>query len=328
MKFLDKLKLRRLGKLAAVAVVSGSLIFGGSSVVNAATPDDEGMNAFREAYMGQMQTTRMIDQDLSLIAPNFHLDIDSKGQVTEDGVMRMSGILAWTYTNLQKNYSTNSQIPFYIEQVGNEMSLYVQRRGKWSKMILPGLPSGIATIWKASGTAMIKENLDAVKSVQLLKDTPDLRIMNVMLDGNKMAATLDKNSQASFAGLEGETLAYQKEILNRWLTAIRANDITFAWTVNKPDWQTITAAFDLTDIMRAYSRYVLDESAAGRVVLTDEERDLLDAMGYYAELRSYTTYIAPKKDMLINLPANLKDAPENDNSLDDIFAEMTTVVKK
>ena len=73
---------------------------------------------------------------------------------------------------------------------------------------------------------------------------------------------------------------------------------------------------------------MLDESAAGHVVLTDEERDLLDAMGYYAELRSYTTYISPKKDSLINLPANLKNAPENDGSLDDIFAEMTTVVKK
>ncbi len=80
--------------------------------------------------------------------------------------------------------------------------------------------------------------------------------------------------------------------------------------------------------MRAYSRYVLDESAAGRIVLTDEERDLLDAMGYYAELKSYTTYISPKDDILMRLPAELDTAPENDNALDDIFYEMTTVVKK
>jgi len=328
MKFLDKLKLRRLGKLATIAAMSGALIFGGNNIVNAAPNDDEGMTAFREAYMGQLSATRMIDQDLSLIAPNFHLDIDSKGQVTSDGVMRMSGTLAWTYTNLQKKYSTNSNIPFYIEQAGNEMTLYVQRRGKWSKMILPGLPSGIVTIWKSSEVDMLSQNLDAVKAVQLLKDTPDLRIMNVTLDGNKIAALLEKNSQGSFANLSGDELTEQKEILNRWLEAIKANDITFAWTVNKPSWTTVTAAFDLTNIMRAYSRYVLDESAAGHVVLTDEERDLLDAMGYYAELRSYTTYISPKKDSLINLPANLKNAPENDGSLDDIFAEMTTVVKK
>ena len=35
MKFLDKLNLRRFTKLAAVAAVSGSLIFGGNAVVSA-----------------------------------------------------------------------------------------------------------------------------------------------------------------------------------------------------------------------------------------------------------------------------------------------------
>ena len=327
MKFLDKLNLRRFTKLAAVVTVSGSLIFGGNAVASAATEDD-GVAAFREAYLGQINATRMIDQDLTLIAPNFHLDLDSKGQVTADGVMRMSGTFTWTYTNLQKNYSTNSNIPFYIEQVNNEMTLYVQRGGKWNKMLLPGLPAGIATIWKSSETHMLRDNIDAVKKVQLLKDTPNMRVMNVTLDGNKVAALLEKNSQGSFANISGDELTEQKEIFNRWMTAIRANDITFAWTVNKPDWTTVTAAFDLTDIMRAYSRYVLDESAAGRVVLTDEERDLLDAMGYYAELKAYTSYVSPKKEMLISLPANLNKAPENDNALDDIFAEMTTVVER
>ncbi|MBQ6298473.1 MAG: hypothetical protein IJK81_12460 [Selenomonadaceae bacterium] len=318
-------RFKRFAKVAAVAAISGTFLFGGTA--DAATNEDAGMAAFREAYMGRLANERMIDQDLTLISTNFHLDIDSKGQVTDDGVMRMSGTLAWTYTNLKKNYSTNSNIPFYIEQVGNDMTLYVQRRGKWSKMLLPGLPSGIATIWKSAEMDTLRKNMDAVKKVEVLKDTPDMRIMNVTLDGNKIADILAKNSQASFTGLSGDKLAAEKENLNRWLTAIRANDITFAWTVNKPSWTTVTAAFDLTDIMRAYSRYVLNESAAGRVVLTDEERDLLDAMGYYSELRSYTTYVSPKGER-ITLPPDLSQAPENDGSLDDIFAEMTTVVEK
>ena len=322
MKFFKKNSLR---KFAAVAAVSGAFLFGGTA--DAATTEDAGMAAFREAYLGQLATERAVDQDLTLISTNFHLDMDSKAQVFDDGVMRMSGNLSWTYTNLKKNYSTNSNIPFYIEQVGNEMTLYVQRRGKWSKMILPGLPAGIATLWKSSGPSFVRENMDAVKKVEVLKDTPDLRIMNVTLDGQKVAALLEKNSQASFAGLSGAALAEQKEILQRWLAAVKANDITFAWTVNKPSWTTVTAAFDLTNIMRAYSIYVLNESAAGRVVLTDEERDLLDAMGYYSELRSYTTYVSPKTNK-INVPPDLDKAPENDNSLNDIFYEMTTVVEK
>ena len=80
--------------------------------------------------------------------------------------------------------------------------------------------------------------------------------------------------------------------------------------------------------MRAYSRYVLDQAAAGEITLTDEERDLLDAMGYYAELKSYTTYISPKKEVYVQVPSDLVGSPENDNSLDDIFYEMTTVVQR
>ena len=318
-------KKNTLRKFAAVAAVSGAFFFSGTA--DAATTEDAGMAAFREAYLGQLATERAVDQDLTLISTNFHLDIDSKAQIFDDGVMRMSDNLSWTYTNLKKNYSTNSNIPFYIEQVGNEMTLYVQRRGRWSKMLLPGLPTGIATIWKSTGPSFVKENIEAVKKVEVLKDTPDLRIMNVTLDGKKIADLLEKNSQNSFAKLSGDELAEQKEMLNRWLTAVKANDITFAWTVNKPSWTTVTAAFDLTPIMRAYSIYVLDEAAAGRVVLTEEERDLLDAMGYYSELRSYTTYVSPKTNK-INVPPNLDKAPENDNSLNDIFYEMTTVVEK
>ena len=327
MKFLDKLNLRRFAKVAAVAAVSSSLFFGGTA--DAATTEDAGMAAFREAYFGQMGAERMVDQDLTLISTNFHLDMDSKAQISSDGVMRMSGNLAWTYTNLKRNYSTNSNIPFYIEQSGNDMTLYVQRRGKWSKMLLPGLPTGIVALWKSSGSDVLSQNMDAVKKVEVLSDTPDMRIMNVTLDGNKIAAMLEKNSQASLAGLSGDRLAEEKENLNRWLTAVRANDITFAWTVNKPSWTTVTAAFDLTSIMQAYARYVLSESAAGRVVLTDEERDLLDAMGYYSELRSYTTYVSPKSQTsVIDIPPNINSIPENDNSLNDVFYEMTTVVEK
>ena len=323
MNFFGKVKLRRL---AAAAAFGGAIFFGGTAAD--AAPLSDGMWAFREAYTAQTADTRTFEQDLTLVAPTFHLDIDSRTQVLKDGSFRMGGNFTWTYTNLKKNYSTNSTIPFYIEQIGNDMTLYVKRRGKWSKMLLPGLPSGIAILWKTTDPALLNEILAAVKTVDVLKDTPDLRIMNVTLDGTKLAGILEKNSSATFANLKGDELAGQKETFGRWLAAFKSTDITFSWTVNKPSWTTATAVFDLTEIMRAYSRYVLNESAAGRVVLTDEERDLLDATGYYAELRSYTTQIATRKDTQVTLPANLSKAPENDESLDDIFSEMTTVVER
>ena len=324
MSFVKKLHLRRL---AAVAAVGGTIFFGGNAVVNAA-PSTDGMWAFREAYTSQKENTRVFEQDMTLITTNFHLDIDSKAQVLPDGSFRMGGQFNWTYTNLKKNYSTNKTVPFYIEQINDEMTLYVQRYGKWSKMLLPGLPSGIALLWKGNDPTVANGIMNAVKNVEVIKDTPDMRIMNVTLDGVKLAELFEQNSQSTFANLSGNALAEQKEIFQRWLAAFKANDITFSWTINKPSWKTATASFDLTPIIRAYARYVLDESAAGKVVLTDEERDLLDAIGYYSELRSYSTEIAPKEDNFVNVPPNLSAAPENDNSINDILYEITTAVTK
>ena len=315
-------------KLTAVIAIGGAVFFGGNGQANADEISSDNMWAFREAYVSQVPDTRIFEQDLTLVATNFHLDIDSRAQILKDGSFRMGGNFNWTYTNLKRNYSTNNTIPFYIEQIGNDMTLYVKRRGKWSKMFLPGLPSGIAILWKSTDPEITNAVLDAVKKFEVLNDTPDLRTMNVTLDGAKLADILKKNSETTFANLSGDELTEQKEIFQRWLAAFKKTDITFAWTVNKPSWTTATAAFDLTPIMRAYAVYVLDEAAAGRVVLTDEERDLLDAMGYYAELRSYTTHIVARKDSMISLPAELAKAPENDNSLDDIFREMTSVVEK
>ena len=212
MSFIKKINLRRI---AAIAAVSGTIFFGGNAVVNAAPAD--GAWAFREAYTSQKPDTRVFQQDMTLITTNFHLDVDSKAQILKDGSFRMGGQFNCTYTNLKKNYSTNTTIPFYIEQINNEMTLYVQRRGKWSKMLLPGLPSSIAFLWKTTDPVTANEVMNAVKNVEVLKDTPDVRILNVTLDGAKLAELLEKDSQASFANLSGEALAEQKEIFQRWL---------------------------------------------------------------------------------------------------------------
>ena len=325
MKFIDKLKSRRFSKVAAMAAVSGSIIFGTNAIVSAA-PQDDAMWAFREAYVAQKPMTRTFSQDFSLFSMNFHLDMDSKAQVFEDGSMRMGGDLTWTYTNQDKNYSTNNKVPFFIEQINNEMTFYVERNGRWNKMPMPGLPAGIALMWKTTDLNMLQQNMDAVKAVKVLSDTDTTRMMEVTLDGSKVADILAKNSDATFTNLSGNELTEQKEIFDRWLAAFRSTDITFTWSVQKPSWETSAAVFDLTGLMRAYCRHVLDESAAGRVVLNSEERELLDAMGYYCELKAYTTAINPNRAYPVLMPDAAKAAQENEHALDDILHEMTTVV--
>ena len=263
-----------------------------------------------------------------LILTKFHLDLNSKAQVSKDGSLKIGGQFNWISTNLSNDFTTNNVIPFYIEQDGNKMTLYVQRKGKWSKIFLPGLPTGIAILWKSTEPEILNGIMDAAKEIKILKDTPDLITMNVTLDGKKIADILEKNSSAMFENLSGEIPSEQKENFNRWLAAFRKTDIIFTWNVNKPSWTTATSSFDLTSIMRAYAIHILDESAAGKIILTDEERNFLDAIGYYSELRTYITQIAVREDNFVNLPAELAQAPENENALNDIFQEMTSVVER
>ena len=320
-----KFKLRRL---AAIAAVGFTIFFGGNSIADAANITSGAMQAFRRAYVTPVPDTRVFEQDITLISTNFHLDIDSRAQVLKDGSLKIGGQLNWNSTNLKNDFTTNSNIPFYVEQVGNEMTLYVKRNSKWSKISLPGFPTGLAILWKTTDPKILNGVTDAAKSVEIINNTPDLITMNVTLDGTKIANILNENSAKTFAKLSGDALDAQKKNFYRWLSVFRKTDITFTWTVNKPSWTTATAIFDLTPIMRAYAIKILDESAAGRIVLTDEERDLLDAIGYYSELRSYVTRIAVRDDTVVNLPDDLKAAPENDDSLNDILSDMTKVVDR
>ena len=139
----------------------------------AAVVEDDGMAAFREAYFGQMVTERMITGISCLSRRRFILKWIL---IFSDGVVRMSGDLSWTYTNVKKNYSTNNSIPFYIEQNENDLTLYVQRVGKWSKMTLPELPAGIIAMWKSSDSSMLVKNFDAVKKVTIFSDTANLNL--------------------------------------------------------------------------------------------------------------------------------------------------------
>ena len=314
-------------KFALIAAIGTSILFGGN-VADAADISNKEFWIFRKAYVTPTPANRVFEQDLTLTSTNFHLDVDSKAQVFKDGSLIIGGKFNWNSTNLSNDFTTNNNIPFYIEQRGNEMMLYVNRRGKWSKMSLPGLPSGIAILWKTTDPKILNGVTDAVKAVEILKDTPDLVTMNVTLDGTKLANILNENSSTTFANLLGEALDAQKKIFYRWLSVFRKTDISFTWTVNKPSWTTATAMFDLTPIMRAYAIRILDESAAGRIVLTDEERNFLDAIGYYSELRTYITQIAARADNLVESPKDLNTIPENDESLNDIFSDITAVVQR
>ena len=317
MSFLEKLKSRKLSKLMAAAVVGGSFLFGGGDALAATNTD--GMFQFRQSYLAAPPDNRAFRQVISFFGGTvFQADINSEGLILSDASMRMSGTLNWTYTSPKTKQTKNISMPFYIMQDGDsDMSLFVQRNRKWSKMALPGFPSALANAFKTTDPTIMQENMKAVKEAKIFKDDANQRILQLVIDGDYAADLLakydDKNADGAIAN-------------SNLKKALRENDAFITWTVNKNTGKTVTTVIELTDIMRSFARGMLDDSAAGKVKLTQEEMSLLDAIGYYSEFHYSITY-HDDADSSIDAPANVMKAAENDSILDDLADEMVAVVK-
>ncbi len=323
MSFMSKFK-----KTVAALAAGGVLLLGGGNAI--AEPNSNDMWAFREAYLSVPQNNRVFHQSIVFFGTTFHVDFDSYGQILRDASMRMSGNMNWEYTSPSTNVTTNNTMPFYVEQTEDEMIFYVQRNKRWSKFPLPGLPAGIATALTTSDVATLQNNLKAVKDVEIFRENNVQQIFNVTLDGKYLADILrEQERNKDTTGLSAEEITSQKNFFENLEEALQNIDVVCTWTYNKVRNETTSAVIDLTQLMRAYAQNVLDDSAAGKIVLSDEERLLMDTIGYYSEFHFSISY-GSNDDLAKNLttPSAARKAQLNNNIFQDFIYDMTTSVKK
>ena len=326
MNFLEKIKSRKLSKTLAAVAAGGMLFFGAGNLAEA---DSDSEFTFRQAYLSMKQDNRVFHQNIVFFGTTFHVDINSSGQILRDASMRMNGNINWEYTNPSNNITRNNTMPFYLTQNGEEMTLYVQRQNKWSKFSLPGVPVGFANALKSNDISTLQENIDLVKDVELFRESDTQQIFNITIDGKKLSDRMQSYSKnQNTAELSSEEVADQQRFFNNLNDALQSTDIKCTWTVNKIKNQTVTAVIDFTDLMRAYAKSVLDDSAAGKIVLSDEDRLLMDTIGYYSEFHYSMTYADANEKLNFNLPSAAQKAAVNNNVFQDLFKDMTTSVKK
>jgi hypothetical protein len=321
---LSKFKSRKLSKALMAVAASGILFFNSADVQ--ASPDAEAK--FRQAYLSEVPADRAFNQHIDFFSPTFHADMDSHGQVVNSNALYLSGNLNWNYTNPSNNNTINMDIPFFLTQEGSsDMALYVQRSGKWTKFLLPGMPSGFVSAVKASDNASLINTMKVIRNVELFRDTNAQQIFLVTLDGNYLAQLM-----ANYTSTRGEDAVATREnheFFSRNLqAALRKNDIHCTWTYNKTDNHSVTLVVDFTELLRSYAVNVLNEVAAGVTVLNDEDIKLFETIGYYSECHysvSYLTY--DKNDTIAPTDAALK-APASRNIFDDLVREMVTTVRR
>jgi hypothetical protein len=324
MSILQKIKSRSLSKTLA-AVVTGSVLFFSAGDVQASADAEA---KFRQAYLSEYQTTRSFNQNIDFFSPTFHADVDSYGTVISDGTMQMTGKFNWAYTNPVNNNTINFDIPFYITQNGDsEMTLYVQRNGSWTRFLLPGMPSSFVNALKTTNNSVLRDNMQGIRNVELFSETNAQQIFLITLDGNYLAQSMANYSQ----NRSGDSVSTREnhEFFSRNLqAALRKTDVHCTWTFDKINNHTLTAVIDFTELLRAYSVSVLNEAAAGTIVLSEEDRRLFETIGYYSECHYTLSYIGGDVQSKTNPPSEAKKAPVSRDIFDDLVREMVTTVKR
>lgn len=312
MNFISK----KLKKVLVAAVAGSALLFGGGDAL--AFPNTNAGWDFRDAYLSIPYNNNIFHQGIVFFGTSFHVDINSYGQILRDASMRQGGNINWEYTSPTTNITSNRNMPFYVEQTGEQMMLYVQRNGQWSKFAMPGVPVGIANALKSTDLNTLTDNLNAIKDVEIFRETDAVKIYNITLDGQYLA----QKNYRTLSGLSADEIATQERFYKHLNAALNQTDFTCTWTVNKKNNTTTSVVVDLTPVMRAYAQDVLDESAAGNIVISDEERMLMETIGYYSEFHYSFSYSSGYNNQSMTPPAAARRAATNNNIFEDFFKDM------
>ena len=309
-----------LRKKVLAAVMAGGIVFaGGNALVTHAA---DGLLAFKEAYLAEVTDNRSFSVNADFFGPSHRAELNSKAFVLRDGTLRNSGQINWEFTNPSDNQVTSENIPFYVEQNGDTMTMYVQRSGRWSKFDLPAIPVGVANAIKTTDIDTLQQNMSAIKSVEVLKDDADQRIMNINLDGKKLAELLHTYNDENIEKLSADEKAEQKGFIDHLADAFQATDLTCAWTVNKKNWSTVTASLDLTKLVQAYGKDYLDDAAKGSIVLSQTDRKFYEALGYYSELHFVVNYSSTGEGE-VAAPQGIGSARNNANVFGDLVQKIS-----
>jgi len=310
----------KLKKKILAAVMAGGIIFGGGNAL--VTHAADGLLAFKEAYLAEVTDNRSFSVNADFFGPSHHAELNSKAFILRDGTLRNSGQINWEFTNPADNQVTSENIPYYVEQNGDTMTMYVQRSGRWSKFALPAIPVGIANAIKTTDLATLQQNMSAIKSVEVLKDDANQRIMNINLDGKKLAELLHTYNDENIEKLSADEKAEQKNFIDHLADALQNTDLTCAWTVNKQNWRTVTASLDLTKLVQAYGKDYLDDAAKGSIVLSQTDRKFYEALGYYSELHLVVNY-SKLDEGEVTAPQGISSARNNSNVFLDLVQKIS-----
>ena len=284
-------------------MVTGGILFFGT---NALAEESEALKIFNETVVAAPQDTRPFNQSILLFGTNFRVDIRARGLLRDN--LKMSGDMTCEYINPETNRATANEMPFYVEQSGANTIMYVQRGNKWQKFALPNLD--------------INELQKNITAAEIVSETNTQKIFKITLSGAKMAENLrEYDDEQDTTALSMEEVLSQKKFLHNLAAAFDKTNLTCTWTIARQTNETVSIALDLTPLVKAYAKNILDETAAGIADATNEDKLLMESISRYSEFHFLLNYIDTKK--ILTPPAAARKAEVNYDIFEDFFKTMT-----
>ena len=302
-------------KKVVAAVGCGLLLWGGSTAM-AAESQQNAVQVYKEAYMANLNDERPVSTSIDLFGPNYHWELDAKGQILRDNSMYWQGNMSWDFTEKKTNFTSHEDIPFYLENKDGILTVFAQRAGKWGKISMPGVPAELANLWKTGAVSFMDESMQAVKTMSIENETDKHQGLRMVMDAGRMMQLSEK--YLDMGSLPDKEKQEHKAMLASLSAAMQGTELTVDWVVNKADRKTVTISTDLTPMIRAYAKSVINDMAAGKIKLSDSERDMMESLGYFSELKFYLSYGSVNQDEKFAVPANVRNSAVELLNLTDI----------
>ena len=246
-------------------------------------PNSEGIKAYREALTSYSEEgERIFRQDILFVSPFVQAELDLLG-TTENDVFKSTGDFTLWIEN-EDGSTTEKTIPFYMQQVGKDMTIYFKGEKEWQKFTAPSLAAAIMDMIATPTPEDVEEIIDDTKEVTILKENENRRIMLVTLDGNHMADSLKAKAEENPDGVENSA---QDNAVDYFDIALRNANVWYMWTIDKRDWHSIAMQYHFSGIIQELARAALNDPTKN---WPDDVSQLLETIAYYSEIRAYTTY--------------------------------------
>ena len=302
--------MKKLFGLCAAVMLLCAMLFPAKTFA-ADDPNSEGMKAFREALVSDSDALeRVFRQDIFFASPFVLSELEIFGTVDGSAFKSAGEFAMWVYAD--DGSETETIVPYYMVQDGNNMTIYFQSNKKWQKFTAPTLAAAITDLIATPTGSEIEEIIADTKRVDILQENDYRRTMLVHLDGDRIADSLKAKSEENPADKGTANDGAMQETFMKYLdTAFRKADVWYMWTIDKRDWHTVQMQYNFSGILQELARAALDDP---NQYWPDEVSNLLETIAYYSEVRAYTTYPAdPAAKKRFDIPKNVLKAKAVDD---------------